>query len=196
MFVPPRATMMRSCAEPISFVQHNGLDNYQRQFNNVVTHELLMAEEYYKETWGPRVTKKHICDYIRYWGMPDYITNCSPDSTYVTLMADEEFCAAQILFEKEPMGPALYGHFRMVRTIQDPYYRNIRDHKGVLIPEPPIESNDNEYDIDKIYIYTHGIVNYVLYSGIKIEMTTLLASRSVAIWQRCYIERVLPLDAR
>ena len=186
-------TMM--CADPIAYVRNNGLIDYKSQFNNVVTPELLIAEEYYNEKFGPRVTKQHICDYIRYWGISDYINNCSPDSTYDIMMSDEDFCAAQMLCYKETTGVELLKRNRTIQMIQDPYYRNIRDYKGVLIPEP-IVSNDNEYDIDKIYIYTHGIVNYVLYSGIKIEMTTLLASRSVAIWQRCYIERVLPLDAK
>ena len=190
MFAPPRATMMRSCADPITFVKNNGLDAYQSQFSGLVMPELLIAEEYYKEKWGPRVTKQHIYDYIRYWGVADYITNCSPDSTYAMMMGDEEFYAAQMLYYKEPTEARLSG-FRIVRTIPNPYYRNIRDYKGVLVPEPPNEYNDKEYDIDKMYIYTHGIVNYVLYSGIKIPMTTLIASCLVANLQRCYIERVL-----
>ena len=186
-------TMM--CADPIAYVRNNGLIDYKSQFNNVVTPELLIAEEYYNEKFGPRVTKQHICDYIRYWGISDYINNCSPDSTYDIMMSDEDFCAAQMLCYKETTGVELLKRNRTIQMIQDPYYRNIRDYKGVLIPEPPNKYIENDFEFDKEYIYANGIVNYVLYSGTKKHMKTLLASRAIATWQRCYIERVLPLNA-
>jgi hypothetical protein len=99
-----------------------------------------------------------------------------------------------MLFYKATTGGEMLRRFQTIQMIQDPYYRNIRDYEGVLIPEPPKEYNEIDYEFDKEYIYANGIVNYVLY-GTKNHMKTLLASRAIAIWQRCYIERVLPLDA-
>ncbi len=181
---PP--AMMRLCTEPVKFVEMNGLAAYRRQFNATVTPDMLSAEEYYKENWGPRVTKEHIIDFIRYWGIEYYITNCSPDSTYAEIAADDDFLAAQILFYSKPVDEIEPG-IRSARRIPDPYYRKIRDSEGTLVPEPT-ETIDVDFGIDKDYIYEHGIVNYMLFYTSKIPMTTLLASRPIASWQRCYID--------
>ena len=186
---PAPSPMMRMCTCPATFVEHHGLAAYRKQFNPTVTPEMLVADEYYKENWGPRVTKEHIIDFIRYWGIEYYITNCSPDSTYAEVAADDDFLAAQILFYSKPVDevpPAI----RSARRIPDPYYRRIRDSEGTLVPEPPDETTDNDFGIDKDYIYEHGIVNYMLFYTSKIPMTTLLASKPIAVWQRCYIENL------
>jgi hypothetical protein len=185
-----KPALVRLCTQPVKFVETNGLYAYRQQFNDTVTPEMLDADKAYLEEWGPRVTKKHIIDYIRYWGIEHYITNCSPDSTYESVVDDDEFCDAQTEFYCKPIDEIEVG-IRSARTIPDPYHRRIRNMDGVLIPEPPDELIDNDFDVDKDYIYIHGIVNYVLYSGIRIPLTTLLASRSVACWQRSYIEAEL-----
>jgi hypothetical protein len=195
---PKPGALMRLSTNPVGFVETNGLAAYRKQFNEVVTAELLEADKVYTERWGPKVTKKHIIDYIRYWGVEHYIANCSPDSTYASVVADEDYCAAQTAFYCKPIDEVEVG-MRTARRIPDPYIRRIRDSNGVLMPEPPVELVDDltptyiaEYgEIDKDYIYIHGIVNYVLYSGIKIPLTTLLSYRSVACWQRAYIEAEL-----
>ena len=177
--------MMRLCTNPVGFVERHGLDSYFKQYNPVVTPEMYEAELYYQENYGPRVTKEHICAYIRYWGIEHYITNCSPESTYDSVAMDADFMEAQLTFYSKPIDEM--SEFRIARMIRDPYHRKIRDAKGTLVPEPT-ETTDVEYEVDKDYIYTHGIVNYVLYSGIKIPLSALIASRSIAIWQRCYID--------
>jgi len=187
MLAPGR--MMRICTNPVGFVETNGLAAYRKQFNPTVTPEMLVAEEYYKENWGSRVTKQHIIDFIRYWGIEYYITSCSPDSTYAEIAADDDFLAAQILFYSKPVDEIPVG-IRSARKIPDPYHRKLRDSGGVLVPEPPDETTDAEYHVDQDYIYEHGIVNYMLFSNSKIPMTTLLASRFIAVWQRAYIENL------
>ena len=178
--------MMRLCTCPDTFVENHGLAAYRKHFNPTVTPEMLAADERYKDMWGPRVTKQHVIDFIRYWGIEYYITNCSPESTYAEVAADDDFLAAQILFYSKPVDEIEQG-IRGIRTVPDPYYRKLRDLDGILVPEPPDETTDTEFDVDKDYICTHGIVNYVLFSNSKIPMTTLLTSSSVALWQRCYI---------
>ena len=185
---PAPSPMMRICTEPVNFVENHGLVTYRKQFNLTVTPEMLVADEYYKENWGPRVTKEHIVDFIRYWGIEYYITNCSPDSTYAEVAADDDFLAAQIMFYSKPVDEVPVG-IRSARKIPDPYHRKIRV-DGVLVPEPPDDTTDMDFGIDKDYIYEHGIVNYMLFYNSKIPMTTLLASRSIAGWQRCYIENL------
>lgn len=184
---PP--TMMRLCTSPVTFVEHHGLTAYRKQFNPMVTPELLEAEDYYQENWGPRVTKDHIIDFIRYWGIEYYITTCSPDSTYAEIAADDDFLAAQIMFYSKPVDEIDTG-IRSARRFPDPYHRKIRV-DGVLIPEPPDETTDVDFGIDKDYIYEHGIVNYMLFYTSKIPMTALLACKSISVWQRCYIENML-----
>lgn len=183
---PSPPSMMRNCADPVTFVQNNGIAAYRKDFNSTVTPEMLAADEYYEENCGPRVTKQHISNFIRYWGIEYYIANCSPESTYAEMMTDEDFIAAQTMFYCKPVDEAP-PCIRYARQIPDPYYRKLRDPKGVLVPEST-DTTDAEYDVDKEYIYMHGIVNYILFSNCKIPMTTLLASRSIAIWQRCYID--------
>jgi hypothetical protein len=193
-----KPSLMRLCTQPVKFVESHGLPAYRRQFNNVVTPELLEADKVFLEEWGPKITKKHIIDYIRYWGVEHYIANCSPDSTYASVVADDDFCAAQTAFYCKPIDEIEVG-IRSARKIPDPYQRRIRDSRGVLVPEPPDELVDDitpkciteDGEVDKDYIYIHGIVNYVLFSGIKIPLTTLLSYRSVACWQRSYIEAEL-----
>lgn len=177
--------MMRMCTSPVTFVENHGLAAYRKQFNPTVTPEMLVAEEYYKETWGARVTKQHVIDFIRYWGIEYYITNCSPDSTYAEVAADDDFLAAQILFYGKPVDEVPLG-IRSARSIPDPYHNRLRA-DGVLVPEPPDETTDVEFNVDYDYIYEYGIVNYMLFSNSKIPMTTLLASHSIAVWQRAYI---------
>lgn len=184
---PP--TMMRLCASPVTFVEHHGLTAYRAQFNSMVTPELLEAEEHYQENWGPRVTKDHIIDFIRYWGIEYYITTCSPDSTYAEIAADDDFLAAQIMFYSNPVDEIDTG-IRSARRFPDPYHRKIRVN-GVLVPEPPDETTNMDFGIDKDYIYEHGIVNYMLFYTSKISMTALLACKSISVWQRCYIENML-----
>lgn len=177
--------MMRQCSDSIAFIQLHGLDSYKKQFNTEITDELNEADQYYKEHFGPKVTKQQICDYIRYWGVTHYITNCSPESTYSDIIADPEFCEAQITFYINPIDEISEFH----KVSLDPYYRNIRDVNGVLVPEP-IEYHDIEYDVDTKYIEQHGIVNYVLYTTCKIPLITLLSSRSVAYCQNKYIDSI------
>ena len=186
---PAPSPMMRTCTNPVGFVEVNGLVAYRKQFNPTVTPEMLAADEYYKENWGPRITKDHIIDFIRYWGIEYYITACSPDSTYAEIAADDDFLAAQILFYSKPEDEVPVG-IRSARHIPDPYHNRIRDSEGTLVPEPPDETTDVDFGIDKDYIYEYGIVNYMLFYTSKIPMTSLLASRSIAVWQRAYIENL------
>ena len=189
-----KPALVRLCTQPVKFIETNGLNAYRKQFNDTVTPEMLEADKVFLAEWGPGITKKHIINYIRYWGVEHYIANCSPDSTYESVVADDDFCAAQTEFYCKPIDEIEVG-IRSARKIPDPYQRRIRDSRGVLIPEPPGELVDDltptciaeDGEIDKDYIYIHGIVNYVLYSGIKIPLTTLIAYRSIACWQRSYI---------
>ena len=184
---PAPSPLMRNCTEPITFVKNNGLAAYGKQFSPTVNPEMIAADKYYEENCGPRVTKQHIRNFIRYWGIEYYIANCSPESSYAEIEADDDFRAAQNLFYCKPVDEA-EPCIRCARQIPDPYYRKLRDQKGLLVPEPT-DTTDVEFDVDNDYIYMHGIVNYILFSNSKIPMTTLLASRSIALWQRCYIYR-------
>jgi hypothetical protein len=193
--------MHRICTEVDTFVENNGVDSYKKTFRPDSSIEDLLLDpvvsrsnEYYEKTFGPGVTDDHICEFIESWGVDQYKEWCARDHTYDVIISNARFASAQQKYLEKILDTYAEPGFRSaIRLPQyNPFHRELRDEKGVAVPEPPLNTiHDDFYDSSYIlYIQDNGIINYMLRVNSINTLEHLLNYRDVAAWQRSYIEKL------
>lgn len=184
--------MNRVCTDVKAFVMMHGVEEYKNEFcQNVTIHELLQDEhiasgnEEYEKNNGSGVTEHHRCEYIKKWGVSQYQEWFERDNDCLTIMTNPRFAEAQEIFLKKHVHKEITVSF-------DPFHRNLRDKKGIAIPEPCMLFKDEQFYDDHydLYIQTHGILNYMLIMNSDERLETLLCYPDVASWQQCYIRKL------
>jgi hypothetical protein len=188
----------RICTEVDTFVENHGVDSYKKTYRiDTSTDELLLdpviyrSNESYEKTFGAGVTEDHVAAFIEYWGVDQYKEWCARDTTYDSIISNGLYAAAQQKFLEKKMSmydevdPGIRG-YRM-----NPFRQELRDHKGVAVPEPDSpkleDFDDPSYDL---YIQNNGIINYMLKVNSKKPLEHLLNYVEVAIWQWAYIRNL------
>jgi hypothetical protein len=195
--------MVRICTEVDTFVENNGVDSYKKAFRpDSSIEELLLdpvvsrSNEYYEKTFGAGVTDDHICDFIESWGVEQYKEWCARDRTYESIISNARFASAQRKYLEKNQETYAEPGFRSTAIRlpppYNPFHRELRDDKGVAVPEPPLTTiHDDFYDSSYIlYIQDNGIINYMLKINSINTLEHLLNYRDVAAWQRCYIQKL------
>lgn len=189
---------VRLCTEIETFVGTHGVDEYKREFRPNSTIEELLQDErvergnkHYEANYGSGVTDEHRYAYIAQWGVAQYKEWFARDSDYRTILQNPKFAEAQKIFLDKPI-PEIEPGFRLVRYVEDPFHRDMRDNKGIAIPEPPVDVGKDDYDdtTHELYIQDNGILNYMLIVNSHLPLETLLHFPNVAFWQRCYIRKL------
>jgi hypothetical protein len=191
--------MIRACTEVDTFVINNGVDSYQKTFRPMTTVDELLKDENiskwndeYERTFGPGINDNLVAAFIEYWGVDQYKEWCARDSTYDSIISNGLFALAQQKYlEKQfceiPVG--IRGYLSNSLS-QNPFRRELRDHKGVAVPEPPTYPTINETFTDELYIQENGIINYIIKVTCKFPLEVLLNNQNVAMWQRSYINKL------
>ena len=190
--------MVRICTEVDTFVGTHGVDSYKEDFRpDLSVQELLLdpvvsrSNEYYEKTYGAGITDHHIAEFIEYWGVEQYKDWCARDITYVSIVSNGLFASAQEKFLDKKMfidvEPGIRGY-----KYFNPYHRELRDHKGNPVPEPPTYPKlEDFYDMSySLYIQDHGIINYMLRVNSINSLEHLLNYQEVALWQKSYISKL------
>jgi len=173
----------------------------------------------YEKDFGSGVTQEHRCAYIEQWGISQYKDWFERYSDYRTIVQNPKFAAAEQVFlenrkykqfnvpqykewlERDSYCPTMQtSKFVNPPEIQpdveqymeDPFHRNMRDIRGVAVPEPSLivgeeDFYDGEYEL---YIQENGILNYMLKVNSPHTLEKLLHYPDVAFWQRCYIRKL------
>jgi len=194
----PPSPLIRECTEIETFVGTHGVDDYKREYRpNTTTEELLQDErvargnQHYEEHYGSGITEEHRCAYIKQWGVAQYRDWFVRDSDYLTIVGNPKFAEAQRIFLEKPI-PEVEPGIRSARYVEDPFHRNMRDIKGIAVPEPPmVVGKEDFYETEhELYVQDNGILNYMLKVNSPYPLETLLHYPNVAFWQRCYIRKL------
>jgi hypothetical protein len=153
------------------------------------------SNDYYEKTFGAGVTDDHICDFIESWGIEQYKEWCARDRTYDSIISNARFASAQRKYLEKNLDFAEPGFRSTAIRLPPPYnpfHRELRDEKGIAVPEPPLNTiHDDFYDSNYIlYIQDNGIINYMLKINSINTLEHLLNYRDVAAWQRSYIQKL------
>ena len=191
--------MFRLCTDVETFVCNHGVDAYQEEFRPTMNIDELLddklisrSNDIYENTSGPGITEDHICKYIEHWGIEKYIEWCARDSTYSQIIENEAYALAQRKFvEKIVEGDVVFG-IRGYTLGREPFRRELRNHKGVAVPEPPTNPRISEpFDVTfSLYIQKNGIINYMLKVTSEKSLVQLLDYQDVAEWQKSYIRKL------
>ena len=190
--------LIRECTEIETFVGTHGVDDYKREYRPHASIDELLQDDsvargnqHYEERYGSGVTEEHRCAYIEQWGVVQYRDWFARDSDYLTIVENPKFAEAQRIFLDKPIPEVELG-IRSARHVEDPFHRNMRDIKGVALPEPPMDvGKDDFYDTQhELYVQDNGILNYMLLVNSPYPLETLLHYPNVAFWQRCYIRKL------
>ena len=193
--------MLRICTEVDTFVGGHGVDSYKECFRpDMSVEELLLdpvisrSNAHYEKMFGAGVTDHHVAEFIEYWGVEQYKNWCARDKTYDSIISNGLFASAQQKFleKKMSMSMDVEPGIRGYKLSLDPYRRELRDHKGNPVPEPPtypklVDFYDPSYEL---YIQDHGIINYMLKINSINTLEHLLNYQEVAIWQKMYISKL------
>lgn len=191
--------MVRVCTEIDTFVENNGVDSYKEEFcPELSVKELLMdpvvsrSNDYYEKTFGAGVTDHHIAEFIEYWGVEKYQEWCVRDTGYDSIVSNGLFASAQEKFLEKKIIHDVEPGIRGYKLSLNPYRRELRDHKGNPVPEPPTYPTLSDfYDMSySLYIQDHGIINYMLRVNSINTLEHLLNYQEVANWQRSYISKL------
>jgi hypothetical protein len=183
------------------FVENNGVDSYKKEFRpDLSIEELLLdpvvsrSNEYYEKTYGAGITDDHICEFIESWGVEQYKEWCAREQTYDAIISNARFASAQQKYLEKNLDvePGFRSTAIHLPPLYNPFHRELRDEKGVAVPEPPHQPiHDDFYDPSyTLYIQDNGIVNYMLRINSINTLEHLLNYRDVAGWQRSYIEKL------
>lgn len=193
--------MVRICTEFDIFIENNGVDSYKKEFRpDLSIEELLLdpvvsrSNEYYEKTFGAGITDDHICEFIESWGVDQYKEWCAREITYDTIISNGRFALAQQKYLEKNLDvePGFRSTAIRLPPLYNPFHRELRDEKGVAVPEPsPNTIYDDFYDQGySLYIQDNGIINYMLRINSINTLNHLLNYRDVASWQRSYIEKL------
>jgi hypothetical protein len=196
--------MLRICTEVDTFVGSHGVEGYKKTYRpDMSVEELLLdpvisrGNDQYEKTHGAGVTDHHVADFIEYWGVEQYKDWCARDKTYDSIISNGLFALAQQKFLEKKMSMMSMddvepGLRRVPPLALNPYRRELRDHKGNPVPEPPSYPKlEDFYDpVYELYIQDHGIINYMLKINSINTLEHLLNYQEVARWQRLYISKL------
>jgi hypothetical protein len=196
--------MLRICTEIDTFVGCHGVESYKQSFRpDMSVEELLLdpvisrGNDHYEKTHGTGVTDHHVAEFIEYWGVEQYKDWCARDKTYDSIISNGLFASAQQKFLEKKMSMMSMdevepGLRRVPPLALNPYRRELRDHKGNPVPEPPTYPKlEDFYDPSyELYIQDHGIINYMLKINSINTLEHLLNYQEVARWQRLYISKL------
>lgn len=194
--------MVRICTEVDIFVENNGVDSYKKEFRpDSSIEELLLdpivsrSNDYYEKTYGAGITDDHICDFIESWGVEQYKEWCARERTYDSIISNARFASAQQKYLDKNFDfvePGFRSTAIRLPPLYNPFHRELRDEKGVAVPEPPLHTIHNDFYDEgySLYIQDNGIINYMLRINSINTLNHLLNYRDVASWQRTYIEKL------
>lgn len=188
--------MQRQCTEVDTFVQNNGVDSFKQTFQpDASIDELLLdpviyrSNESYEKLFGAGVTEDHVAEFIEYWGIDQYKEWCERDSTYDSIVSNGLYATAQDKFLEKKMSNDVEPGIRGYRM--NPFRSELRDSKGVAVPEPLNPHLEDFYDPSyELYIQNNGIINYMLKVNSINSLEHLLNYKEVAMWQRAYIQKL------
>lgn len=182
--------MLRQCTDVDTFISNHGVDSYRETFRPLMTNDdLLMdleisrANKYYENKNG--ITEQDIFNFIEHWGAEKYREWCARDSTYAAII--EKYSIAQDKYlEKIVDGHVKINVFDLSRN---PFRRELRNHKGEAVPEPPTTPSIKEpYDTSaESFIRKNGIIHYMIRTTSKKTLEELLEYDNIAKSQKSYI---------